>query len=134
MNNRILVIIGTPLPDTYNHALARAYATAAASAGADVRVIDLATDPIPDHPRSRDQLRAPRSDADLPLAPSGSYTQSQPTLAKATSRPRAAVRALACARSPRAAATSGRESGASPSAAASRALPCATNSARSRSR
>ena len=67
MNTRILVIIGTPLPDTYNHALAHAYATAATGAGADVRVIDLATDPIPDHPRSRDQLRAPRSDADRAL-------------------------------------------------------------------
>lgn len=69
MNRRILVVVGTPLPDTLNHALADAYARAAREAGADVRVIDLAHDPIPDHPRHRDELRAPRSEADRPLDP-----------------------------------------------------------------
>ena len=60
MTRRILVIVGTPLRDSLNHALALAYADAARAAGADVRVIDLAHDPIPDHPRTPDQLRAPR--------------------------------------------------------------------------
>ena len=69
MNRRILVIVGTPLPDTLTHALAHAYADAARDGGAEVRIIDLATDPIPSHPRSRDELRAPRSDADHPLDP-----------------------------------------------------------------
>lgn len=66
---RILVVIGTPLPDTLTHALAGAYAAAARGGGAEVRVIDLARDPIPDHPRHRDELRAPRTDADRPLDP-----------------------------------------------------------------
>lgn len=69
MTARILVIVGTPLPDTLTHSLAGAYIAAARAAGAEVRVIDLAHDPIPDHPRHRDELRAPRSDADRPLAP-----------------------------------------------------------------
>lgn len=69
MTRRILVVIGTPLPDTLNHALASAYLDAARSAGADVRVVDLAVDPIPDHPTDRAQLRAPRTDADRPLDP-----------------------------------------------------------------
>lgn len=69
MNRRILVVVGTPLPDTLNHALAGSYARAAREAGADVRVIDLAHDPIPGHPRHRDELRAPRGDADRPLDP-----------------------------------------------------------------
>lgn len=69
MSPRILVIIGTPLPDTYNHALARTYIDASRKAGADVRVIDLATDPIPDHPHTREQLRAPRDARDLQLDP-----------------------------------------------------------------
>ncbi len=69
MSHRILVIVGTPLPDTLTHALAHAYADGARDGGADVRVIDLATDPIPGHPRTRDDLRAPRSDADRPLDP-----------------------------------------------------------------
>lgn len=66
---RILIVIGTPLPDTLTHALAGAYADAARQAGADVRVIDLAHDPIPDHPRHRDELRAPRTETDRPLDP-----------------------------------------------------------------
>lgn len=69
MTARILVIIGTPLPDTLTHSLAAAYTAAARAGGAEVRVIDLASDPIPDHPRHRDELRAPRTDADRPLAP-----------------------------------------------------------------
>ena len=69
MTSRILVIIGTPLPATLNHALANAYAQAARRSGAHVRLIDLAGDPIPDHPRSRDQLRTPRNSEDLPLDP-----------------------------------------------------------------
>ncbi len=67
MTRKTLVIIGTPLPATLNHALANNYAQAARESGAQVRLIDLATDPIPDHPRSRDQLRAPRNSEDLPL-------------------------------------------------------------------
>ncbi|MCT9818848.1 NAD(P)H-dependent oxidoreductase [Microbacterium sp. W1N] len=67
MTARILVVIGTPLPDTYTHALAASYIRSAREAGADVRVVDLANDPIPAHPRSRDQLRAPRDGNDLPL-------------------------------------------------------------------
>lgn len=69
MTRRILVIVGTPLPDTLTHALADAYAGAARDAGAAVRVIDLAHDPIPAHPRTRDELRAPRTAADHPLDP-----------------------------------------------------------------
>ena len=65
---RILVVIGTPLPDSLNHALASAYVDAARAEGAEVDVIDLAHDPIPDHPRTRGELRAPRDGRDdLPL-------------------------------------------------------------------
>lgn len=60
MNPRILVIIGTPIAGSLNHALANAYVEAARDGGADVRVVDLANDPIPAHPTSRDQLRVPR--------------------------------------------------------------------------
>ncbi len=69
MTRRILVVIGTPLPATLNHALADAYVRSAREAGADVRIIDLAVDPIPAHPRHRDELRAPRTEADRPLDP-----------------------------------------------------------------
>lgn len=69
MNRRILVIIGTPLPETLTHALAAAYIDAARAGGAEVRVVDLAHDPIPAHPTSRAELRAPRSDDDRPLDP-----------------------------------------------------------------
>lgn len=69
MNQRILVLVGTPLPATLNHALAHAYIDAARRGGADVRVIDLAHDPIPAHPRSRQELRAPRDDNDRQLEP-----------------------------------------------------------------
>lgn len=66
---RILVIIGTPLPHTLNHSLALAYVEAARAGGAHVEVIDLSHDPIPDHPRERNELRAPRDDGDVPLDP-----------------------------------------------------------------
>ncbi len=69
MSRRILVVIGTPLPDTLNHSLAHAYIDAARADGAEVRVVDLAHDPIPAHPRTRAELRAPRTDADHPLDP-----------------------------------------------------------------
>lgn len=66
---RILVVVGTPLPDTLNHALASAYVDAARASGAEVRVVDLAADPIPDHPRTRTDLQAPRTAQDQPLDP-----------------------------------------------------------------
>ncbi|MBF4561577.1 NAD(P)H-dependent oxidoreductase [Microbacterium sp. VKM Ac-2870] len=71
MTRRLLVIVGTPVPDTLTHALAEGYASSARAAGAEVRMIDLAHDPIPDHPRTRNQLRAPRAGRtdDLPLDP-----------------------------------------------------------------
>ncbi|MFT4157528.1 MAG: NAD(P)H-dependent oxidoreductase [Microbacterium sp.] len=69
MNRRVLVVIGTPLPATLNHSLAHAYIDAARAGGAEVRVIDLADDPIPAHPRSREELRAPRDERDRPLDP-----------------------------------------------------------------
>lgn len=69
MNPRILVIIGTPIAGSLNHALASAYIEQARGAGAEVRVVDLANDPIPGHPTSRDELRMPRSEADTPLDP-----------------------------------------------------------------
>lgn len=71
MNRHVLVIIGTPLAGSLNHALADAYARGAREAGAEVRVIDLAHDPIPGHPHTHDQLRMPRPgrDTDLPLDP-----------------------------------------------------------------
>lgn len=71
MNRRLLVIIGTPIPDSLAHALADGYVASARAAGAEVRVIDLARDPVPAHPRSHDQLRMPRPgrDDDLPLDP-----------------------------------------------------------------
>lgn len=69
MSSRILVVIGTPLPETLNHALASAYIDAARAGGAEVRVVDLAVDPIPAHPTDRADLRAPRSEADRPLDP-----------------------------------------------------------------
>lgn len=66
---RVLVVVGTPLADSLNHALARSYAESARVAGADVRVVDLAVDAVPGHPAQRGELRRPRSDADLPLSP-----------------------------------------------------------------
>lgn len=64
---RILVVIGTPLRDSLNHALAEAYVAAARDGGADVHVVDLAADPVPPHPESRAQVRLPRAEADAPL-------------------------------------------------------------------
>ncbi len=54
---RILVVIGHPIADSFNHHLARAYAEAATSAGAEVRVRDLSAEQ-PAVPSSREQLRA----------------------------------------------------------------------------
>lgn len=68
--SRILVIVGTPIADSLTHALAAEYAKAAADAGADVRTIDLARDPIPAFPTQRGELRMPRDGRDdLPLDP-----------------------------------------------------------------
>ena len=61
---RILVVIGTPLANSLNHALASAYVEAARPEGADVDVIDLAIDPIPAHPSTRGELRTPRQGHD----------------------------------------------------------------------
>jgi putative NADPH-quinone reductase len=69
MNPRILVVIGTPIAGSLNHALASAYVEAARGDGAEVRVVDLANDPIPAHPTSRDELRMPQGDAAAPLDP-----------------------------------------------------------------
>lgn len=66
---RILVVIGTPLAGSLNHALARSYVDAARAGGADVRVVDLARDAVPGHPSVRDEVRLPRTDADVPLSP-----------------------------------------------------------------
>lgn len=66
---RILVVIGTPLAGSLNHALAASYVAAAREGGADVRVVDLAADPVPAVPSSRGELRAPRTDDDVPLTP-----------------------------------------------------------------
>ncbi|WP_062210930.1 NAD(P)H-dependent oxidoreductase [Demequina oxidasica] len=65
----ILVVIGTPVTDSLNHAMAQAYVESAREAGADVDVIDLATDPIPPHPHQRGNLRMPRDGNDLALDP-----------------------------------------------------------------
>lgn len=68
MSNCILVIIGTPLVGSFTHALAGAYVESARSRGAEVRIVDLAADPVPDHPARRAELRMPRTDADVPLS------------------------------------------------------------------
>ena len=66
---RILVIVGTPFAGSLNHALAQSYADAARAGGAEVRVVDLATDAVPQHPSIRDEVRLPRTDADVQLTP-----------------------------------------------------------------
>lgn len=68
---RILVIVGNPIAGSFSHALAASYRAAATAGGADVRMIDLATDPIPAHPTLRGELRMPRADHpdDAPLTP-----------------------------------------------------------------
>ena len=68
---RILVIIGTPIVGSLNHALAASYAAAATSTGAEVRIIDLARNPVPDTPTTRSELRMPRPDHpdDAPIPP-----------------------------------------------------------------
>lgn len=64
---RILVIIGAPLADSFNHALAQSYAESARQAGAEVRVTDLAESAAPAFPRVPGEVRMPRTDADAPL-------------------------------------------------------------------
>ncbi|WP_062077540.1 NAD(P)H-dependent oxidoreductase [Demequina globuliformis] len=66
---RILVVIGHPVADSLNHALAQRYVDAARGAGAEVDVVDLASDPIPDHPTSMYQLQTPRSEDAPALSP-----------------------------------------------------------------
>jgi putative NADPH-quinone reductase len=66
---RILVIVGTPFAGSLNHALAQSYADAARAGGAEVRVVDLANDVVPQHPSIRDEVRLPRTDADVQLTP-----------------------------------------------------------------
>lgn len=66
---RILVVIGTPFAGSLNHALAGSYAESARTGGAEVRVIDLAAGAAPGHPSQRDEVRLPRTEADVPLAP-----------------------------------------------------------------
>jgi putative NADPH-quinone reductase len=65
---RILVVIGHPILNSFNHELARAYAAAAEAAGGEVRIRDLAED-FGASPTSREQLRA-RPDAYGHLEPS----------------------------------------------------------------
>lgn len=67
--HRILVVIGTPLAGSLNHALAHSYAESARAGGAEVRIVDLASDAVPGHPSQRAEVRLPRTDADLPLSP-----------------------------------------------------------------
>ena len=64
MTRRILVIIGNPIAGSLTHALAASYIDAVRDSGADIRVVDLAADPIPGHPTHRDELRMPRTETD----------------------------------------------------------------------
>lgn len=63
---KILVIIGTAVPDTLCHALATAYSNAATAAGAQLRIIDLATDPVPAVATSLADVRMPRRSSPPP--------------------------------------------------------------------
>lgn len=54
----VLVVVGHPLPGSFNHALAHAYADAARAAGAEVDVLDLATTPFLHDPPTRRALAA----------------------------------------------------------------------------
>jgi putative NADPH-quinone reductase len=58
---RILVVVGHPIRDTLNHALAHAYTDAAHTNGAEVRVHDLAGERIPST-ENTDQLRVRHGD------------------------------------------------------------------------
>lgn len=58
---RILVVVGHPITGSLNHELARRYIAAAESAGGEVRVRDLAEDPI-SAPDNKDLLRARAGD------------------------------------------------------------------------
>ncbi len=69
MTTRILIVIGHPFAGSLQHSLAAAYAASATEYGADVDVIDLAVDPLPAFPRSRDEVRAPRTADDHQPAP-----------------------------------------------------------------
>ncbi len=63
--SRIALIIGNPMPDSLDHALAEAYRVAAADGGATVRVIDLAVEDFEPVPTDRSELRvADRSDTE----------------------------------------------------------------------
>lgn len=64
---KVLIVIGTPLQQTLTHAVAASYGDAARAAGAEVRVVDLARDPIPGHPTQRNELRVPRGEDDVAL-------------------------------------------------------------------
>lgn len=57
MTLRVLVIVGTPLPDSLARATADAYISGLGESS-EVRVIDLAHDSIPSHPHSKADLRA----------------------------------------------------------------------------
>ncbi|WP_299087480.1 NAD(P)H-dependent oxidoreductase [uncultured Microbacterium sp.] len=63
----ILVVIGSPIADSFTHALASAYVDAARTGGAEVRVVDLSRDTVPQHPAIRGELRMPRTSEDVPL-------------------------------------------------------------------
>ena len=69
MTARLLVVIGHSFPDSFNHALAKRYVDAARDAGSEVRVIDLARDPVPAFLVSHEASRMPR-EGDAPLEPS----------------------------------------------------------------
>lgn len=57
---RTLVVVGTPVPGSFTHALADAYARGLRAAGeSDVVVRDLATTDLPHDPPARSALRAP---------------------------------------------------------------------------
>lgn len=66
---RILVVVGTPIPDSLTHALAHSYAAAARRAGAEVRLTDLATQEAPAFPHTLGEVRMPRDERDAPLDP-----------------------------------------------------------------
>ena len=55
---RLLVVAGHPDPQSYSHALARAYAETARQAGAAVTVLDLATTDLDTAPVPYTHLRA----------------------------------------------------------------------------
>lgn len=73
---KILIVIGHPIADSLNHALAHRYAQEARAGGAEVDIVDLATDPVPAHPRMMTELQTPRNESDPDLAPDvADYTE-----------------------------------------------------------